>query len=154
MRQLIITTALVALNLWASVAVHAQNSQQTNSNVKAPDLAAIADQVHTGRLPCELGQSVTIEVDRRSPTQFYLDFKNERYHLTPVKTSTGAIRLEDESNGIVWIQLSNKSMLMNSKLGQRQADECKSPTQVAVSEAMKSAPPINILEPSPSSPRK
>jgi hypothetical protein len=117
-------------------------------------IAAIAEQVHVGKLPCELGQWVKLEADPKSPTHFYLEFKNERYHLTPVKTSTGAIRLEDELNGAVWIQLSNKSMLMNTKLGRRQADECKSPGQFAVSEAMKLAPPINILEPAPEFARK
>lgn len=150
-KRFIISTALVLI-FGATVTAQAQNSQL--SGLKTSDLTAIAGQVHTGKLPCELGQSVTIEADRRSPNQFYLEYKNERYHLTPVYTSTGAIRLEDEASGAVWIQLSNKSMLMNSKLGQRQADECKSPAQVAVAEAMKLAPPINILEPAPSLARK
>jgi len=143
-------SVLAALSVASAANAQSQGVQQS----KTSELAAIAEQVHTGRLPCELGQSVSIELDRRSQTQFYLDFKNEHFHLTPVKTSTGAIRLEDEVSGAVWIQLSNKSMLMNSKLGQRLADECRSPAQVAVSEAMKLAPPINILEPTPSLARK
>jgi len=133
----------------ASVATEkSQSYSQSGLANQVPEIVAIADQIHTGKFPCELGQSVNIEQDRRSPTQFFLDFKGERYHLTPVKTSSGAIRLEDEAKGAVWIQLSNKSMLMNDKLGQRQADECKSPAQVAVSNAMKTNPGINILEPS------
>ncbi len=151
MKQFIITTAIT---LGIVFAAQGQSTQQSSAALKSTDLTSLSEQVHTGRMPCELGQSVHIEMDRRSPNQFYLDFKSERYHLSPVKTSTGAIRLEDEINGAVWIQLANKSMLMNSKLGQRLADECKSPAQVAVSEAMKSAPPINILDPQPSLARK
>jgi len=150
-KRFIITTTMT---LGAVLTAQAQSTQQPNAVFKSSELSSISEQVHTGKMPCELGQSVHIEVDRRSPNQFYLDFKSERYHLTPVKTSTGAIRLEDESNGAVWIQLANKSMLMNSKLGQRLADECKSPAQVAVSEAMKSSPPINILDPQPALARK
>lgn len=116
--------------------------------------AAALEQIHTGKFPCELGQSVTVEQDRRSPNHYYLDFKGERYYLSPVKTSSGAIRLEDETKGAVWIQLPNKSMLMNHKLGQRQADECKSPAQVAVSNTMNKNPAINILESSPPVARK
>jgi hypothetical protein len=65
----------------------------------------------------------------------------------PVASLTGAIRLEDAQQGAVWIQLANKSMLMSSKLGRRLADECQSPAQSTVAQAMKLAPPINILEP-------
>jgi hypothetical protein len=35
---------------------------------------------------------------------------------------------------------------MNSKLGQRMADECQSPAQVAVSEVMKKGPVFNLLD--------
>ena len=63
-----------------------------------------------------------------------------------LEAATGAIRLEDSHAGAMWLQLSNKSMLMNSKLGQRMADECQSPDQMAVAEAMKLAPPVSLLE--------
>jgi hypothetical protein len=66
--------------------------------------------------------------------------------MTPVVSSTGAIRLEDAQAGAMWLQLSNKSMLMNSKVGQRIADECQSPAQMAVAEAMKLAPPPGLLD--------
>jgi len=135
-------------------AVKSESNSAPLAVKQVPESVAAAVQIHTGQFPCELGQSVTVEQDRRSPNQYYLDFKGERYHLTPVKTSSGAIRLEDEAKGAVWLQLPNKSMLMNHKLGQRQADECKSPAQVAVSNAMKLSPATNILESSPPVVRK
>jgi hypothetical protein len=106
----------------------------------------VADQVHTGRMVCELNNFVTVTPDPQSSTRFIVQMQKHTFHMTPVVSSTGAIRLEDAQAGAMWLQLSNKSMLMNSKLGQRMADECQSPAQMAVAEAMKLAPPPNLLD--------
>ena len=111
-----------------------------------PAELAIADQVHTGVMPCELGASVTLASDPASPGYFTMQGKNFRFRMIPVATATGAIRLEDRKAGAVWLQLSNKSMLMNQKAGQRIADECMSPAQVAVAQAMKSQPVPGLLD--------
>jgi hypothetical protein len=66
--------------------------------------------------------------------------------MFPVATTTGAIRLEDQKAGAVWLQLANKSMLMNQKLGIRLADECMSPAQVAMAEVLKRNPPPSVLD--------
>ncbi len=107
---------------------------------------AIAQQVHTGVLRCELGASVTLTNDPQSPGYFNVHGKNFRYRMFPVATSTGAIRLEDRQAGAVWLQLSNKSMLMNQKAGQRMADECMSPAQLTVAQAMKDKPARGLLD--------
>ena len=74
-----------------------------------------------------------------------------KYHMVPVATSTGAVRLEDAKGGAVWLQISNKSMLMNQKLGQRLADECQGAEQVVVAEAIRKNPPLSLLERLPDS---
>ncbi len=107
---------------------------------------AIAQQVHTGVLRCELGASVTLTHDPLSPGYFNVHGKNFRYRMFPVVTTTGAIRLEDRQAGAVWLQLSNKSMLMNQKAGQRMADECMSPAQLTVAQAMKDRPARGLLD--------
>jgi hypothetical protein len=112
----------------------------------SPAELAIAERVHVGRLPCELGSAVTLAADAKAPGYFTLQIRNLKYRMTPVATTTGAIRLEDAKAGAVWLQLANKSMLMNQKLGQRLADECMSPQQMAVAEAMKTAPPPSVLD--------
>ena len=112
----------------------------------APELVALGEQVHVGQMPCELGQFVILTVDEKSPGRFYMYHLRQTYHLTPVMSKTGALRLEDEKQGAVWIQLANKSMLMSSRLGQRLADECQSPAQATVAQAMKLAPPVHLLE--------
>lgn len=112
----------------------------------SPAELAIAERVYVGTLPCELGASVTLTADTRAPGYFDMQGKNFKYRMFPVTTSTGAIRLEDQKAGAVWLQLANKSMLMNQKLGIRLADECMSPAQVAVAENLKINPPVSILE--------
>lgn len=116
----------------------------------SPTELAIAEQVHTGVLPCELGASVQLDADARSPGYFNVHGKGFRYRMHPVETSTGAIRLEDRRAGAVWLQLANKSMLMNQKQGRRIADECANAEQVATATALKNNPPpvlIDVSEP-------
>ncbi len=106
----------------------------------------IASRVHTGFLPCELGVSINITPDDRAPGYFDVVIRGQRLRMFPVASATGAVRLEDRRQGAVWLQLANKSMLMNQRLGQRMADECKSPAQAAVAEALRLNPLPSILD--------
>ena len=111
-----------------------------------PDELSIAERVHVGSLPCELGTSVSLKPDSKAPGYFDVQGKNFKYRMFPVATTTGAIRLEDRKAGAVWLQLANKSMLMNQKQGVRLADDCMSPAQVAMAETMKTNPPASVLD--------
>lgn len=115
----------------------------------SPAELAIAERVHTGRMPCELGAFVTVTADPATPGHFHVEGKGFKYYMAPVATTTGTVRLEDQKGGAVWLQIANKSMLMNQKLGQRLADECMSAEQVVVAEAIKKNPPVSVLEPLP-----
>lgn len=112
----------------------------------APDELAIAERVHLGTMPCELGAFIKLESDPAMPGYFNMIGKNFRYRMVPVTTSTGAIRLEDRKAGTVWLQLANKSMLMNQKAGRRMADECMSPAQSSHAHHMKMNPTRGLLE--------
>ena len=112
---------------------------------------AIAQNVYVGRLPCELGAFVSVTADTNAAGYFDVQTKNQKFHMLPVETTTGAVRLEDRRTGAVWLQLANKSMLMNQKIGQRLADVCMSPEQVAMAEEMIRNPIPSVLdEPIPS----
>jgi hypothetical protein len=113
---------------------------------QAQAVAPEAGEVHTGRMVCELGNSVTVSPDPQQPERFIVQMKKNTYLMTPVATTTGAVRLEDAQAGAMWMQLPHKSMLMNSKLGQRMADECQSEHQVATAHAMKLNPPPSLLD--------
>jgi hypothetical protein len=108
----------------------------------------IAKRVHVGEIACELGQKVTVKPLKREG--FFLVSRGvNRFVMHPVESRTGAIRLEDPARGALWLQLGNKSMLMNQKEGKRLADECQSPEQIAFAKEMKNRPPVNLLEPAP-----
>lgn len=112
-----------------------------------PAEVEIADRVHVGRIPCELGAFVSVTADTVSPGRFHVEGKGFKYYMTPVTTTTGTVRLEDQKGGAVWLQIANKSMLMDQKRGQRLADECMSAQQIVVAEAIKKNPPVSVLEP-------
>ena len=122
------------------------------AEVRAPLTPAeleIAQRVHVGNLPCEHGGVVALQADPAAPGFFNLRARNVNYRVSPEETTTGAIRLEDKAAGVVWLQLANKSMLMNQKLGQRLNDGCLSPSQELVAQAMLKAPPASVLDAKP-----
>lgn len=90
---------------------------------------ANAERVLTGVQQCEFKQTVDVETAPEKAGYFRLNFKGKKYLLAPEPTTTGAVRLEDKKAGVVWLQIANKSMLMNAKIGQRMVDECIHPTQ-------------------------
>jgi hypothetical protein len=106
----------------------------------------IAQQIHQGLMPCEMGASVRVEADAAAPGYFHVLGKGFRYRMYPVRTSTGALRLEDKKAGAVWLQLANKSMLMDQKKGRRVADDCAHPEQVAYGQDMKTNPPPSLFD--------
>jgi len=115
-----------------------------------PEQHDAAAHVHTGRMACDLDAYVQIEADAQAPGRFYVqgrDWQKKpfQYHMTPVLTSSGAVRLEDARAQTVWIQIPAKSMLMNQQLGQRMADGCMSAEQLTVAAAHKEQPPPDLL---------
>lgn len=120
-------------------------SDDTGITLSEEDLA-VAQRVFTGKVQCELGADVTVTADEKHPGFFTVSTKNVRYRMHPVESRTGAIRLEDPRAGAMWLQISNKSMLMNQKMGLRLADECQAPAQLAVADEMKKNPPKNLFE--------
>ena len=109
---------------------------------------AVAQRIYVGTIPCELGASVTI-VPTKYAGFFDVQTKGARYRMHPVESRTGAIRLEDPKAGAMWLQLGNKSMLMNQKQGLRLADECTSPAQITVADEMKKNPVRGLLDADP-----
>lgn len=129
------------------VAMHAPVQHQPSAAVVlSPEQLSIADKVLIGKINCELAVVVTMTPDVQSPGRFFLQIGNKRHVMEPVVTSTGAVRLEEESSGAVWLQLGNKSMLMNQKEGKRMADECMNPDQLLVAQALERNPQPGLLD--------
>lgn len=108
----------------------------------------LAQKVQTGDIGCDDKLRVKVVPMPDAPGYFHVQLGvKDRFEMAPVATQTGAVRLEDPARGGVWIQLPAKSMLMNTKLGQRMADACRTPQQQAVEAAAQHTPPPNLLEP-------
>jgi hypothetical protein len=107
---------------------------------------SIAQIVHTGRVACADGHSVTITADAKVNGAFDLFLGKTKYDVVPVPTKSGAVRLEDSKTGIVFMQLANKSMLFNERQGKRLADDCINPAQQAVADAMRANPTAGVLD--------
>jgi len=99
----------------------------------------IAYRVLTGDAACEFNQSVNVWPIEGKPGYFRLTFKKVSYTMVPEETSSGAVRLEDKKAGVVWLQIPSKSMLMNSKIGQRMVDGCQADEQRAATRAVEAA---------------
>lgn len=114
-------TALLAA-CGSSVPLAETKLQATSPNVLKLEPGPAANLL-TGDFYCELGNRVALAT--ASSGEAKLTWKGRSYSMTTVSTSTGAVRLEDKASGLVWIQIPAKSMLLNSKLGQQLANECK-----------------------------
>ncbi len=132
--------------VWAQSPPSPKKTAVTHDEPLSAELMEIAQRVHVGKMPCELGASVLVSHDAAAPGYFQLQGKGFRYRMKAVGTTTGAIRLEDAKAGAVWLQLANKSMLMDQKKGRRLADECAHPDQVAFAQEMIKNPPPSLID--------
>jgi hypothetical protein len=81
---------------------------------------------HFGRLRLRVqrdGQSVDINARKFDG---YLDVKHRKstWIMKPVLSHTGALRLEDVKGRMLMLQIADKSMLMDTQIGQRVVDNC------------------------------
>ena len=94
-----------------------------------------ASRVLIGKADCEFSQHVDVQPAEGKPGHFRVNYKNASYEMVPEETTTGAVRLQDKRNGVMWLQIPSKSMLMNSKLGQRMVDSCMVASQKTIADA-------------------
>jgi hypothetical protein len=95
--------------------------------------------VITGEADCEFKQKVSVRPDLSQPGHFLVSFGKQTFHMTPEETTTGAVRLLDKKQDVVWIQIPVKSMLLNRKVQQRMVDACQHGEQRAAVEAVEQA---------------
>jgi hypothetical protein len=107
---------------------------------------SIAQIVHTGRIACADGQSVTITPDAKMQGAFDLKFGSAKYGVVPMPSKSGAVRLENKKTGVVYMQLANKSMLFNERQNRRLADNCINDAQRAVADTMRTQGAPGVLD--------
>lgn len=91
-----------------------------------------ADRTYMGAYACEFDQKIDVAMNAKTPGYVDVKFKNSTFTMKPVLSSTGALRLEDVTGRTLLLQIANKSMLMDTKIGQRMVDNCVHPSHMKV----------------------
>jgi hypothetical protein len=96
-----------------------------------PPLAAAGDEqkaaaslAYLGEYACDLDQVVTVALSPKHEGYLDLKLKSQAWVMKPVLSSTGALRLEDVKGRLLMIQIANKSMVLDTQIGQRMVDGC------------------------------
>jgi hypothetical protein len=77
-----------------------------------------------GPYDCEFKQTLSV-VKHQVAGYLVTTFSSKAYTMKPVRSSTGAIRLEEVGNGpMLLVQIPTKSMLMDTSRGRRIVDSC------------------------------
>jgi hypothetical protein len=83
-----------------------------------------ATQTYYGAYDCEFKQTLSIS-KHAIDGYVVVTFSSKAYTMKPVRSSTGAVRLEEVGNGpMLMVQIPTKSMLMDTARGRRIVDAC------------------------------
>jgi hypothetical protein len=88
-----------------------------------------AERTLFGLYECEFDQKIDVSMNAKAPGYVDVKYKNSVFTMKPVMSSTGALRLEDVTGRTLLLQIANKSMLLDTKIGQRMVDNCIHPEQ-------------------------
>ncbi len=125
-------TFLLAVGLFSLNAAFSQTVHPAPAAAVTTALYPVA----LGQTACANNLTVTIGQSKVHPHIYDITFGKAYYFAERIPTESGAVKLEDKHHGIVWLQMSNKSMLFNEKLAKRLATDCQSEAQKVVQKAM------------------
>ncbi len=97
----------------------AANSDQINA----------AERTHYGTYDCEFDQKITVSISARASGYVDVGYRNSIFVMKPVLSSTGALRLEDVTGRTLMLQIAYRSMLLDTRFGQRLVANCILPEQ-------------------------
>jgi hypothetical protein len=103
-----------------------QSAQAVLPTLAAADQEQLlaATQTYYGPYDCEFKQTLSI-TKHAIDGYVVVTFSSKAYTMKPVRSSTGAVRLEEVGNGpMLMVQIPTKSMLMDTARGRRIVDAC------------------------------
>ena len=123
--SLSILAALLLLTACATTEGRSSTSaaDKDSSSNKQPQQLKL--KLASGTYRCEMGKKVEVQRDARNPNSIKLNWQGNRHTLQRYDSTSGLPRYEDRQNGLVWIDLPWKSVLMDSNTGSPIANECK-----------------------------
>lgn len=106
-------------------AVKKQASTASNQEANTVNLVGM----NSSQYQCELGNQFTVYKKADDPSYVHLQWRNKMHRLLRKATTTGAERYEDQQNGLVWVNIPAKSMLLDIRKGSQLANECRNAEQ-------------------------
>ena len=133
----ILHAAFVAALVLSVAAASAQTSQKRARRAPPPSAApvlslpvapgeqlAAAALAFFGDYACEFNEVINVDIDRKFDGYVDVRHRHQSWIMKPVLSHTGALRLEDVKGRMLLLQIANKSMLMDTQIGQRVVDNC------------------------------
>lgn len=119
-------TVKAAAPVAAAAALPAANAEQMTAYNAA----------HLGSYDCEFNQKIMVE---KASTDGYVTLKHQgqQWTMKPELSSTGALNMNDVKGRMRYLQIANKSMLMDASAGRRVVDGCQHDNQKAFEAANK-----------------
>lgn len=143
--------AVLAALAMAGTAEAAVKKKVSSSKAKKPVAAALlapaddnqkfaADRVYYGQYDCEFKQKITLDKDDVNPGYVKLKYGKQAWTMKPELSMSGAVNMVDVKGGSKMLQIANKSMIFNTKTGQRMVDGCMSTEQTAMAQQLSQKP--------------
>lgn len=101
------------------------SSKKAAPKVQGPDVSGFTKVEYK----CADGDTLTIYRNPANEQDVALGWNKQIHSMTRVETESGAERLENLAEGLVWIGIPAKAMLLDSKKGQKLANGCMKPGQ-------------------------
>ena len=118
------TTPLILISACAIIAACSTTGQSstTANKSKANPPQQLDFKLASGTYSCEQGQRIDIQ---RSTNQIKINWQGSRHTLQRYDSSSGLPKFEDRQNGLMWIDLPWKGVLMDTNSGRPLVNECK-----------------------------
>lgn len=121
--------SMVVLAALSAILTACVSTEPLPANVSAREEGPNGKQLNfrlaSGAYGCELGRKLEIQRDVRYANSIEINWQGSRYTLQRYDSSSGLPRYEDRKNGLLWIDLPWKGVLMDTHSGQPLANECK-----------------------------
>jgi hypothetical protein len=98
-------------------------------NIHITELPAAVDKrlvkLKDGAYRCDQGRQLQFREVSADAQTAVLQWNQRDYPMRAVGVRSGALRYENAESGLVWLMIPSKSMLLDSRQGQRLADACR-----------------------------
>ncbi len=120
-------TRSLALSIASTVLLTACETQPPKAAPAARSNAQLELKLASGNYRCEQGQRLQVEREMRNQTNTRINivWNGSSYRLDRDPSYSGLPRFEDRKNGLVWIDLPWKGMLLDGTNGKPLANECR-----------------------------